>query len=75
MIEGNVEVDSPYDWLVLPVESSKRTCSRFRECSILLYEFLLTQINFWLPLFEFKVEALRFLKVPPRSFIPVPRIL
>lgn len=43
--EANIEVCSSSNWLVVPVETSKRICSNFEECSIPFYECLFTQIN------------------------------
>lgn len=53
------------NWFVLPMESGKRTCSNFEECSIPLYECLFTRINVWFPLSDFEVDMLRFLKIFP----------
>lgn len=51
----DIIVAHPTDWSVLFVESGKRICHTFRECSVSFYEFLFTCIILRLPLFEFKV--------------------
>lgn len=65
MREANIEICPASDWLVLPLGSRKNICNSFRDCSIHLYEFLFPRINLRLPLSDFEVEVLRFLKVSP----------
>lgn len=63
MLEANIEVDRPSNWLVLSVESEKMICSSFGGCFIPFYECFFTRLNLWLPLNEFKEETLRFLNI------------
>lgn len=73
--EANIKVDHPFNWLALSMKSDKNICISFMECYISFYECLFTQIIFLLPLFEFKVKVLRFLKVAPHNFILTPWVL
>lgn len=56
-------VGCPYNWLILLVDSEKRVRNPFDGCSVLLYECLFTMIGLWLPLSEFEVAVLKYLKV------------
>lgn len=68
-IEATIEVvgsvvGDPKNWLALPVDSEIRIYNSFDECTIPLYEFLLTRIGLWLPFSDFEVVVLKHLKVP-----------
>lgn len=60
-----VEVGSPLDWVLVPVDSNKRIYSSFDGCFIPFYECLFTQLNFRLPFNGFEVGVLKHMKITP----------
>lgn len=58
-------IGRPHDWSVLPMKSGKRICNIFKGCTILFYECMFTQINVWIPLYEFEVDVLKSFMIAP----------
>lgn len=61
----NTYVSCPSDWHVIPVDLGIRICNSFDECSVPFYGCLFTRIGLQLPLYEFEMTILKYLKVSP----------
>lgn len=66
---GDIMINNPSDWFLLPVGPTTRIYDSFKGCSVPLYECIFTKLAIHFPFFDFDVVVMDRLRVPPCIFI------